>query len=482
MSPLRTYHTTIQRQRGVVFIVMMVILVLGTATFLVSSLNSASLQIARDQVTADALAQAKEALIGYAASVDLTSGSKRPGDLPCPDTNNDGLQEASCGNASGSTGQTTRIGRLPWKTLGLPDLRDGSGERLWYAVSNNFKYNFRTTCSSSGQPGCLNSDTAGTITVRGADGTIINDATAGSGVAAVIIAPGDVLQRQGAVSPQNRSCTVGVNCDATEKCTTVPPTLTPKCAPVNYLDDVAAEDNASFTDNPLSTDGFIQGRIKDSSGNVILNDQLLVITQDNIMQAIQKRVAAEVKLCLSEYAADPQNNNRYPWGAPITDLIGYQDQNGRYFGRVPDTPFVNTCQSSDGNFCSQPIPIGGMSTMWGGNCNISSGSGWWLNWKEMVFYGVASSFKPRDTNAPSFPSACASPGNCLNIGSSSTPARFVVIVAGKKFPAQNRATSGDQSTASNYLEGGNENADQSGGYTFIQSAPSATFNDTLVYQ
>jgi hypothetical protein len=25
-----------------------------------------------------------------------------------------------------------RMGRLPWKTLRLPDLRDGHGERLWY--------------------------------------------------------------------------------------------------------------------------------------------------------------------------------------------------------------------------------------------------------------------------------------------------------------------------------------------------------------
>jgi hypothetical protein len=33
-------------------------------------------------------------------------------------------------------GQAERLGRLPWKTLGLPDLRDGDGERLWYAVSS----------------------------------------------------------------------------------------------------------------------------------------------------------------------------------------------------------------------------------------------------------------------------------------------------------------------------------------------------------
>ena len=49
------------------------------------------------------------------------------------------------------------IGRLPWKTFGLPDLRDGSGERLWYALSPNFRDN------PSVSP--LNSDTRGSITV-----------------------------------------------------------------------------------------------------------------------------------------------------------------------------------------------------------------------------------------------------------------------------------------------------------------------------
>ena len=38
---------------------------------------------------------------------------------------------------------TTQLGsgRLPWKTLAIPDLRDGAGERLWYAVSVRFKRN-----------------------------------------------------------------------------------------------------------------------------------------------------------------------------------------------------------------------------------------------------------------------------------------------------------------------------------------------------
>src|SRR5574340_734766 len=178
------------RQRGAALMVMLVILVAGAASALVGALSTTTLKNARQETTSNALAQAKDALIGYAVKVQVSSSDiacadpptyanpncQRPGDLPCPDMDNDGDAESNCGDASGSN-QYKRLGRLPWKTLGLPDLRDGSGERLWYAVSNNFKNNTRTTCTAPGQAGCLNSDTVGTITVRNPDGNVIYDAT-----------------------------------------------------------------------------------------------------------------------------------------------------------------------------------------------------------------------------------------------------------------------------------------------------------------
>ncbi len=451
-----SFHHYPGRQRGAALMVMLVILVMGTAAFLVSSLSRSALQAERDQKTADALAQAKEALIGYATSVALTpAGSKRPGDLPCPDTNNDGLAEVSCGNASGSTGQTQRIGRLPWKTLGLTDLRDGSGEHLWYAVSNNFKNNTRTTCTAPGQAGCLNSDTIGTITVRAPDSSVQynGDAAAGTGVVAVIIAPGDVLRRTDKASPQDRSAS-GVN------------------APENYLDIANGEDNANFTDGS-ATDGFIQGKIKDSNDNIILDDQLLVITQDNIMQAIQKRVVAEAKQCLNEYAS-PTNGGtgRYPWAAKLdpTQPTNYDDTSNRLFGRVPDTPFEKTKDDSGDQ----------MNDTWAGNCNINSTSGWWLNWKEVVFYGLADAYKPVDPPTTPAANACAPAGACISVNppSSTVDKKFVVIVAGKKLAGQVRSSNADKGTLSNYLEAPNSG----GAITFSQGAPSATFNDTVVFQ
>ena len=58
------YHCQ-HKQHGAALLVMLVIMVLGAATFLASSLNRSALQIERDQKTSEALAQAKEALISF---------------------------------------------------------------------------------------------------------------------------------------------------------------------------------------------------------------------------------------------------------------------------------------------------------------------------------------------------------------------------------------------------------------------------------
>ncbi len=345
-------HGCPSTQRGAALILMLVIVVMGAAATLVGSLSTTALKSARQETTAAALAQAKEALIGFAVKVQVSNSDTacadpptydnpncpRPGDLPCPDMDNDGDAETNCGDASGSN-QYKRLGRLPWKTLGLPDLRDGSGERLWYAVSNNFKNSTRTKCSNSNFSGCLNSDTVGTISVFGSDSNALNTGNTSTGAVAVIIAPSDALQRQDNVS-QIRNCTVGVDCDIAGKCTSASPTTVPKCNPVNYLDIATVgsntEDNANFVDGS-PTNGFIQGKINDNNSNIILNDQLLVITQDNIMQPVQKRVATEVKNCLIEYASITQNNNYYPWAAIRTVVSGtatYPDTNDLYFGRI----------------------------------------------------------------------------------------------------------------------------------------------------
>ncbi|MDP2240339.1 MAG: hypothetical protein Q8K18_09275 [Burkholderiales bacterium] len=471
-------------QRGQVLLIMLVILVMGVGVAFYTFVSPTGSATERDKITAAALAQAKEALIGYAAGISNFTGGYRPGDLPCPDTNDSGF----FGSPNCNT-QASRIGRLPWKGLGLPDLRDADGERLWYAVSNNFKKDTRTSCILVGQlgyfvgaeAGCLNSDSRGTITIRNSAGTVIYDGSnpdqyTPSGVIAVIFAPGAVLQRQGSVSPQDRSCTnAGGSCTAAGVCNSSPTTNTAKCNPVNYLDILSGvEDNANFTDGSNS-DGFINGVIRNASGNVILNDRLIVITYQDLMPLLQRKVAKEVLNCLSAYAAS--NNGRYPWAADVTDL-SYQDTNNTRFGRIPD--------GISGNLLTRTVTTAPtMTDRWptaGTECNMIRGTAW-NNWKEIVFYGVADAYKPVSglpVGGPCGGTSCL----LVNPPSSLVDKRVVVTVAGKRLSAvsggQPRTSVANKQNPANYLEGTNVNTPTS--YTYEVQPISTTFNDFLLYQ
>ena len=287
--------------------VMLIVLVIGIAAALVGSLSATRLKSVRQETTAAALAQAKEALIGYAVKDD-----NRPGELPCPDIDNDGQLTM---NVDFSGNQcVSLLGRLPWKTLGLPDLRDAAGERLWYAVSDPFH---------AGASPQLNSDTTGTITIRTSDGSLLNDGSGTSGAVAVIVAAGEALQRQGGAS-QTRGCTVGVDCDDAGKCISASPTTVPKCNPANYLDIATVggntEDNANFTGGS-SNDGFIHGEVKiynpeSGTHDLILNDQLMPITRDALFPTVEKIVGKRVRDLLN---ASHTVLGRFPFAAPFTN-------------------------------------------------------------------------------------------------------------------------------------------------------------------
>jgi hypothetical protein len=167
-----------RRARAFVVFALLIILLVGSLYAVVTGLNTAtaSMKLSRDGANAAALKEAKEGLIAWAA----TRAADGPGHLPCPDrkqiTNGlAGYQESTC------VGAPARIGRLPFRTLGLPDLRDASGERLWYALSPDFR-----DSASTALP--VNSDTQGSLTVEGM--------SAATGVVAIIFAPGTVVGNQ----------------------------------------------------------------------------------------------------------------------------------------------------------------------------------------------------------------------------------------------------------------------------------------------
>jgi hypothetical protein len=175
-----------QGQRGAaLLLVLLIAMTLGLA-FLFRQPDFGRSHYAREQSTEEALAKAKEALIGYAATYrdTLLHQHESLGYLPCPDTDNTGIAQPNCGNAG-----ETMIGRLPYKTLGLPDLHAAGGECLWYIVSGSHKNNPKTSP--------LNWDTRGQIRVVDNAGSILSDpADANGGAVAVIIAPGVPINAQ----------------------------------------------------------------------------------------------------------------------------------------------------------------------------------------------------------------------------------------------------------------------------------------------
>jgi hypothetical protein len=213
------------RQHGVALLILMLLIFLAATTWILGQGSGTYARNQRDQTTATAMAQAKEALIGRAATDD-----NRPGSLPCPDVNNDGAAESFVGPNCPSY-----IGRFPWKTLDLPELLDGNGDRLWYALSPGLR-----DYPIPAQP--INSQKVLELTL---DGT--------TNIAAIIFSPGPPLANQNG-RPSN--------------------------AVAEYLDGNNNDgDNAYISGLPSAT----------------FNDKALAITRDDIFRTVNQRVLAEIR-------------------------------------------------------------------------------------------------------------------------------------------------------------------------------------------
>lgn len=286
--------------------VMLVILVMGAAAFLVNALNSSAIKLSRQDATSTALAQAKEALIGYAVTYGDVNANQAHGYLPCPDSLGtlgiEGNEDPNCGVTDANS-----IGRLPWKSLGLPPLHDGAGECLWYAVSGTYKNNPKTSTR-------MNWDNTGKLQVFSADGNEI----ATNEIVAVVIAPSAVISDN--TPTQDRSGTAAPICGG-------------NYTPAAYLDNDTAH---NINNSDIAAGKFILPHDhRDANGNVTLsvNDQFIFITRQDIWSAIEKRIAQEARQCLDDYAVSA--GGRYPWAAPISDTTFYVSTTNTLFGRLP---------------------------------------------------------------------------------------------------------------------------------------------------
>jgi len=145
---IRAWRERASGRRGFALIALLALAALISAFLIASALNltSAGNSNEREDRSMRALRKAKAALIAYAANEQwqLYKGqtTNQPGGLPCPDNNDTGASPGICSAAA------DRVGRLPWATIGGEDLRDASGERLWYAVSTNFYKNVANIINS----------------------------------------------------------------------------------------------------------------------------------------------------------------------------------------------------------------------------------------------------------------------------------------------------------------------------------------------
>ncbi|HYH43160.1 MAG TPA: hypothetical protein VD867_14395 [Burkholderiales bacterium] len=272
--------------------------------------------------TSDVLGSTKAALVAYAVQrgraecdpsiTGVTSCTaqlaERPGELPCPDTNNDGVAEATCR----TTNNESHIGRVPWKTLGIAEPKDAAGETLWYAVSSEFRNR-----ASNGSNHTLNSDSRGSIVVLAADPECWPDPLKcpqlASDAVAIIFSPG---MSQGT---QNR----GDSLLGLVSCTVVGLTIGRDRCPSNYLETVAINASTRVVATAYVPTRPIPG----------VNDQLAYLTTAEIIPPVELRVAGEVKKLLESYRAKSPCEC-YPWAEDWPYLGGIADL-GQNRGRLP---------------------------------------------------------------------------------------------------------------------------------------------------
>ena len=270
---------------GQALLILIVMLSIATMLLVYGSTTEIERAIKADGRARNALEQARQALIGRAVA-----DANRPGSLPCPDNDDDGSADLFSGSACPSY-----IGRLPWRTLGVGDLRDQHGERLWYALSPAFRDH------PAAPP--LNTDTRGSLVVySNSEATVLADQAI-----AIVFAPGIALRNQ------SRDDTVEL-CAATGKA------VSRRRCVSNYLDSAAGVNNAQAA-GPFIAASSVDG----------YNDRLATIVAADLMPLVERRVAIELRNALLAYRTSSACAC-YPWADSGSD--GDSDV-GTNRGRVP---------------------------------------------------------------------------------------------------------------------------------------------------
>ncbi|MHB1173720.1 MAG: hypothetical protein ACYCZJ_01150 [Sulfuriferula sp.] len=255
-------------QRGALLILLVIALGILAATVFVSMLSSSGIQNQQNKTTAAALAEAKTAILGFALANQDT-----PGGLPYPDRKDDpGHYDGNGDCVTNNFNSSQLLGKFPILVedgcgASIPafetDPRDATGERVWYAVSQNL------VKRAGGNFLTINTSTLATppptpntwLTVHDQNGNILSNQ-----VAFIIMAPGAAL------ATQNRSG------------------ATPTAQ--NFLDSYTV--NGITYKNWDSDLDFISAPATNNNVNQF-NDRLLYVTSSELANRLADRVAGEIR-------------------------------------------------------------------------------------------------------------------------------------------------------------------------------------------
>jgi hypothetical protein len=378
------------RQRGAFLLAILVIFIIGAAAFLLHTLNKSSLQTERNKITADALAKAKDALIAYAVTYADTHSTQTNGYLPTPDQNGNGGANGEGSSETVGTKNVSAIGRLPWKTLDLPPLRDGNGECLWYAVSGTYKNNPAPTYT------LMNWDNYGWFKILAAPGVPLTGTTQDTYAVAAVFSPGVALSGQNR-TPNGNAPICGGNYTAS-----------------NYLDS----DGAISANNAVApTLANTVSTFYNTGASANINDQIIYITSSDIFNAIKKRndFAAFVNSMLN----DAMNHLWIGYSSmPTPVIINFPSTTNPTSSSITETPNG----TASGNLYIGKIPKAYLSSQY------------W-DWRDNIQYGK-----------------CAYGGNCLTVNGGPSCDGIVIFSGERNAAASQIRTLSYKNTPSNYLE------------------------------
>lgn len=445
-------HLNHKKQKGAALILFFLIILVIISGFIISHLNQTKESVLQnrifeDQHNARVLAEAKAALLGFAASYAETHLGQPVGYLICPDNDGDGSADPPCKEKSKSV-----LGCFPYRTLGTPKLTDYLGNELWYAVSGTYKDNPKQG---------LTSDANGLFQIYDQHGNVKVGNIESDRAIAIVFIPNQPINGQ---TRGNLDCS----------------------KPENYLDTFNGINNAKGTKS-----GAISGNSGSENLPTILpstfinspktntfNDQMIWITPEDYIPIYEKMnqwVARRVQHCLNLYI---KSNSEYvPWVAELridgSDL-NYKDTENKLFGHIPlDLSNTKLSNSAMNSFWStdtwleetykkiynEPIKTSKNCVNDSPPCkcfendlNDSAGywGNWWREWKEMVFITLNQQYVPNvlDINDSTKDS---------NLSLDGMKAKAIITTSGKKLANQNRTTLLDKKDATNYLEASNSN-------------------------